>query len=328
MKFSVCVPTLNAGDLWGHFWAALAAQSECPNEVIVLDSSSTDGTAEIASRDGARVVKIARGDFAHGATRQLGAELAGDVDVILYLTQDSILADRDSFRRLLSHFDDPQIGAAYGRQLPRRGAGPIEAHARLFNYPEQSAKRSLESVQRVGFKTIFFSNAFGAYRRAVLMDIGGFPPGARFGEDTLVVAKMVLAGFKVAYAANATVYHSHNYSLAQEFRRYVQVGRMHGAESWLREYFGTAAGEGLRFVRSELSYLSKKAPHLCAHALVRSAMKYVGYSVGRRTAALSQGESSRARWSGGFSGRPASSSMRLKGGLGNGTPTIQQNPNE
>ena len=65
---------------------------------------------------------------------------------------------------------------------PGRGANPIEAHARLFNYPPVSAIRSLEDAAAMGFKAIFFSNSFGAYRRTALEQVGGFPKESNFGE--------------------------------------------------------------------------------------------------------------------------------------------------
>jgi rhamnosyltransferase len=284
MRFTVCIPTLNAGRHWPEFWDALRKQTIQPEEVIVLDSHSTDGTADLAKSSGARVVHIERGQFRHGGTRQLGAELAGDVDLLLYMTQDSVLADHDSVQRLLARFNDTHISAVYGRQLPRRGASPIEAHARLYNYPATSALRSIDHAPALGFKCIFFSNSFGAYRRSMLMQVGGFPIETNFGEDTQVAAKMLLAGYKIAYAADAAVFHSHALSMAQDFRRYAQVGRMHGSEPWLEHHFGAVSGEGLRFVRSELMFLAREAPHLWPMALVRSATKLIAYRHGKRKA--------------------------------------------
>lgn len=285
MRFTLCIPTMNAREHWPGFWAAVQTQTIHPEEVIVIDSASTDDTAELAQASGARVIRIERSEFRHGAARQLAAELAGEVDCLLYMTQDAVLAERDSVHRLLSRFDDPRIAAAYGRQLPRKGADPIEAHARLFNYPDNSAVRSLDDAPVVGFKTIFFSNAFGAYRRAALMRVGGFPIEARFGEDTQVVANMLLAENKIAYAADATVVHSHAFSLAQEFHRYFDIGRMHASEGWLERRFGGTGGEGMRFVRSELTYLAHNAPHLVPAALIRSATKFMAYQHGKRSAA-------------------------------------------
>ncbi len=134
---------------------------------------------------------------------------------------------------------------------------------------------------KIGFKSIFISNSFAAYRREALMAVGGFPRNVIFGEDTVTAAKLLLSGWKIAYVAEAQVYHSHSYSWRQEFRRYFDIGVLHARESWLLEEFGGAGGEGGRFVRSELSYLWPKHWWLIPSALIRTALKLVGYRLGR-----------------------------------------------
>lgn len=280
MSFGVCIPTLNASSSWPEFANRLKALGSTPVRVLLIDSESTDGTADLAKKEGFQVVEIARKDFHHGATRQLGVELLEDVDVIVFLTQDALLASIDAISRLVSRFKDPEVGAAYGRQLPRDGAGPIEAHARLFNYPEKSGIRTLKGVDTLGFKSIFFSNSFGAYRRSALMKVGGFPKDVNFGEDTVVAARLLLAGWKVAYAADAAVYHSHAYTIAEEYRRYVQIGQLHASQAWLLEKFGRVNGEGMRFMRSQLAMLAREAPMQIPGAILRAAAKWVGYRSG------------------------------------------------
>ena len=183
---------------------------------------------------------------------------------------------------LLSPFEDAGVGAVYGRQLPRKGAGPIETHARIFNYPSVSEVRTKENSRQLGFKAIFFSNSFGAYRREALEAVGGFPVDANFGEDTIVAGRLLLAGWKIAYAADAEVYHSHAHSLGEEYRRYVQIGDLHAHHHWMIREFGKTSGEGMRFVVSELAYLAHAAPYLMPGALLRTAGKFLGYRRGRR----------------------------------------------
>lgn len=259
----------------------LQAQVLQPSEVLVLDSSSTDGTIELASREGCRVVTIPRGDFRHGGTRQYGAELASGADILVYLTQDSILADANALAQLIAAFDDPSVGAAYGRQLPRPGANPIEAHARLFNYPSVPTVRSRESSAVLGFKAIFFSNSLGAYRRIALEQAGGFPKQSNFGEDTVVAARLLQGGWRIAYVAEAQAYHSHAYSCREEYRRYYRIGQLHGSEPWLLRDFGKASSEGRKFMLSEIRYLSRHAPWLIPEAMLRTGLKYLGYKLGR-----------------------------------------------
>jgi rhamnosyltransferase len=278
---AVIIPTLNAAKLWSALNAGLRKQGLDPQQVIIIDSNSNDGTPELARAAGYRVFSIANSEFNHGGTRQAAAELLQPKDILVYLTQDSILADANALARLTDAFQDPSIGAAYGRQLPRPGANPIEAHARLFNYPPVSAVRSLESTAAMGFKTIFFSNSFGAFRRTALDQAGGFPRESNFGEDTVVAARIIQSGWRIAYVAEAQAYHSHAHACREEYRRYFKIGQLHGREPWLLREFGKPSGEGRRFAISEMQYLFKHAPWLIPEAILRSGLKYLGYRYGR-----------------------------------------------
>jgi len=151
----------------------------------------------------------------------------------------------------------------------------------LFNYSPHSAIRSLEDANTLGFKTIFFSNSFGAYRRIALEKIGGFPRNSNFGEDTMVAALLLKSGWRVAYVADAMAYHSHAYSYQEEFGRYYKIGQLHGSEPWLLHDFGKASGEGRRFAVSEIRYLLKHAPWLIPDAIFRTGLKYLAYRWGR-----------------------------------------------
>jgi rhamnosyltransferase len=279
--FSLIVPTYNAATAWDALRTGICTQRVKPQRVVIIDSSSTDGTDCLALQAGFHLIKIEQGDFDHGATRQLGAEYASQAEILLYLTQDAIPSDSGSFIELLKVFRDPAIGAAFGRQLPRKEAGAIEVHARLFNYPNKSQVRCLDSRRGLGFKSIFFSNSFAAYRREALLGVGGFPSATIFGEDTIVTARMHQLGWKTAYVAEARVHHSHNYSIAEEFQRYFDIGVLHSRERWLVEQFGTANGEGMRFASSELLFLLKHDYLSIPMAVARTFTKYIGYQIGR-----------------------------------------------
>jgi len=280
MTYTVIIPTLNLAADWERFTRPILASTP-PERVLIVDSASTDGTVELARKAGMRVEPIERAEFNHGATRQLAANLCPDSDVLIYLTQDAILANEHSIPNLLKAFEDPQVAAAYGRQFAHAGAGPIEVHARIFNYPAQSRINSFDRRKEIGCKTIFLSNNFGAYRRDVLQAMGGFPTNVLIGEDTIVAARMLLAGWKTAYVADAEVYHSHSYTLAVEFQRAFDTGYLHADEPWLLTDFGSADGEGLRFVKSEMAYLLRHRWPLVFTAAARTAVKLVGYRIGR-----------------------------------------------
>jgi rhamnosyltransferase len=279
-KVGLIVPTLNAGRLWHSWLKAFEQQTRKPDYLLVIDSSSSDDTAALARAYGFTVKVIAKAEFNHGGTRQMGVDMMRGADIIAFLTQDALLANPDAIGQLLAAFEDKQVGAAYGRQLPHRNAGPIAAHARLFNYPPESQLRGLEDRERFGIKTAFISNSFAAYRRSALTQAGGFPVDTIMNEDTYVAGRMLAAGWKIAYCADAQVFHSHDYSFLDEFKRYFDIGVFHTHTPWLQQLFGGASGEGRRYVISEMRYLLKKAPWLIPSAMLRTALKWLGFKMG------------------------------------------------
>jgi len=276
----VIVPTLNAATYWPRFAPALLACVRA-DQVLIVDSSSTDGTPDFARQAGFQLISINRTDFNHGGTRQMAVEMLTDAEILVFLTQDAVLTDPQSIAKLVKAFDDPTVGVAYGRQLPKQGAGAIEAHARLFNYPQTAEVRDLSCRKRLGYKAVFVSNSFSAYRRSALMAIGGFRSAVILSEDTLAAANMLIAGWKIAYAADARVYHSHSYTWLQEFKRYFDIGVLHSREQWLLNRFGRTSGEGRRFVISEFAFLLDHAPWQIPSAVMRTGLKLFAYRLGR-----------------------------------------------
>ena len=247
----------------------------------MIDSSSTDDTVDIFQDVGAKVHVISRASFDHGRTRQLAVDMEANADFIIFITQDVIFESSDVLEKLLASFSDEHVGAAYGRQLPSHNATLIPIHARLFNYPSESSIKSINDVPQIGIKTAFLSDSFAAYRRSALMSVGGFPSNIIFGEDTYVAAKLILSNWKIAYCAEAHVYHSHNLSFSEEFRRYFDIGVFHSCEKWFIDSLGKVEGEGKKFVISEVDYLMRKDPWLIPSAILRTMLKIMGYKLGK-----------------------------------------------
>lgn len=277
---AVVVPVLNGGDVWRKAVAALCSQTLTPSQILVIDSGSTDDSVKIAERAGFRVECIDKRTFDHGGTRQQAVESLDGVDVIAFLTQDAVLATPPALESLVSAFIDPNIGVAYGRQLPRLGAGVFEAHARVFNYPVVSHVRCADDRSRLGIKAAFVSNSFAAYRRSALMQVGGFPAHLILSEDMVATARLLTMGWSCAYVAEAQVLHSHKYTVIQAFHRYFDIGVLHSDQHWILELFGRPEGEGIRFLRSEIAYTTHRAPWLLPELFLRAITKYAGYRVG------------------------------------------------
>jgi rhamnosyltransferase len=227
-QFGVIVPTYNPGlEAWAKWVQALQLQNCKPMQVVVVDSGSTDGSLDLSQQAGFTLLHTKAQDFNHGATRQwalnqgffksesssaqsptnsatpsTSPSASTPPDFIVFLTQDAILANSNALEELLQAFQDPQVAAAYGRQLPKPEAHWLEAHTRSFNYPNASRTVQLQDKASLGIKACFLSNSFAAYRLQALMDQGGFPAHLPLGEDTFTAAKLLLSGQSLRYQAS------------------------------------------------------------------------------------------------------------------------------
>ena len=300
-QFGVIVPTYNPGlEAWAKWVQALQSQNCKPMQVVVVDSGSTDGSLDLSHQAGLTVLHTKAQDFNHGATRQWALEqgflnphpnppngatpsASSPPDFIVFLTQDAILANPKALEELLQAFQDPQVAAAYGRQLPKPEAHWLEAHTRSFNYSDASRTVQLQDKASLGIKACFLSNSFAAYRLQALMAQDGFPAHLPLGEDTFTAAKLLLSGQSLRYQASAAVYHSHNYNGLQDFQRMFDTGVFHAQNPWLLQNFGKAEGEGAKLVRSQWQSLQQQ-PHFIQGLLQWlsiNALKLLGYKLGR-----------------------------------------------
>ncbi|MCP1101357.1 rhamnosyltransferase [Aequitasia blattaphilus] len=223
---------------------------------------------------------IQKEDFDHGGTRNLGASLS-EADYLVYMTQDAVPRDEYLIENLIASLEDSSVAVAYGRQFPNEDANPIEVFTRQFNYPETSLVKDERDVDKLGIKAYFSSNVCAAYNRNTFMKLGGFEEKALFSEDTLFAAKAITAGYKVVYAAEAGVNHSHNLSLTESFKRNFDIGATHGM---FPEVFGhvRSESEGLKLVKETAKYLVKeKKLMLIPNLFLLSGGKYLGYRFGK-----------------------------------------------
>ena len=283
MNCGLIIPTLNAGKNFQKLLEQINRQNlSCKK--LVIDSESDDGTAELAEKFGFEILKVERKNFNHGATRQFALEYLlkkNPLDAVIFLTQDIFLHDDKTLSELVKIFEtDSTVGVTYGRQLPHMNATFEAKFLRKFNYPAESQLKTFDDRKNFGLKVATTSNSFAAYRVDFLQKVGGFPSQAILCEDMFVAAKMLIAGYKIFYNADAQVFHSHNYTALQEFKRYFDIGVFHSRESWIRKNFGSAEGTGKKFVLQKLSALWKENKIEIFGAIFRDGAKFLGYRLG------------------------------------------------
>lgn len=285
MKSAIIIPCFNAAAYLPTLLPVLSDwkdQDLANRELLFVDSSSTDGTGELLKAANlGRVLTVNSADFDHGGTRAWAVEQV-NAEVVVLMTQDALPVSAADIDKLVAAFANPKLGAAYGRQLPYPDCHLFGQHLRRFNYTSKSYVRSLQDSATFGIKTAFLSNSFAAYRRSALLEMGNFKRGLILGEDSYAGGRLLLAGFELAYVAEAQVYHSHSYTVWQEFKRYFDIGVFHALEPWLLTDFGKPEGEGWRYVKSEFTFLcAERAWLLLPQFLVRNACKLLGYKLGR-----------------------------------------------
>lgn len=278
---SIIVPTLNPGDNLPALRDALEHQRLEPLEVLIVDSSSTDASPQRWRKAGFRVLSIDRSDFDHGGTRNLGAEQALG-SILVFMTQDAIPADDHWLENLVEPIISGEVVATFARQLPRVEATTVERFSRHFNYPPTSRIKTMEDVQEMGIKAFFFSNVCSAVKADTFWEVGGFPKRVVMNEDMVLCARLMRAGYGVKYAAEALVYHSHHYTLRQQFKRNFDIGSFTVQAGDLLEN-APAGGEGLRLVLAQARYAIQEGSYLSLFTVfAEAAAKLAGFSIGRK----------------------------------------------
>ena len=266
---------------------ALAAQSLPIGQIILINTEKKYFDQLVAGTDlfdqysNLVVRHIKKEEYDHGGTRNYGVSLS-KAPYFIMMTDDAIPADEKLVERLLEPFQDKKVGMTYGRQLPAAGCGVIESYTRCFNYPDTPCVKSVENLKDMGIKAFFASNVCAAYRRDIFDALGGFTDRTIFNEDMIYARGILNAGYRIAYAAQAEVMHSHNYSGWEQLKRNFDLGVSHAEYPEIFDGLSTES-EGIRLVKKTCGYLFRiRKPWLTGKLIWQSGCKYIGYFLGKR----------------------------------------------
>lgn len=293
MKISILIPTYNAVPYLGELVPKLMEQqlpAGYTSEIIMVDSSSTDDTKLIVEKDYPTInfATIPNKEFNHGNTRNMLANLASG-DFLLFMTQDAIPYNNELLVELVKNFDDPAVQIVSARQIPKEDANPLEQFARSFNYPDEKKVKDKSMIEKMGIKTFFNSNVCSMYRASLFNgnEFSGFPNDVILNEDIIFSYFVIMKGYKVVYENKAIVYHSHNYSLKQQFKRYFDIGMAFNESKFMLENVSNEK-EGVRMVMNQMKYLIKRNQYqYIIYSVLESGAKFIGYNIGKRHEKLS-----------------------------------------
>ena len=278
----VIIPAYHPGKEFATLIKRLEKQSVSIHRIIVMNTEESMWNKEWEKlSDAMEVHHLTKEEFDHGGTRARAAELS-DADVMVFMTQDAMPADRELLAELLKALDQEEnIAAAYARQLPNAECSFVERYTRAFNYPDTSLVKTKADLDKYGIKTFFCSNVCAAYKKDIYEKQGGFVRHTIFNEDMIYVGGLIQAGYGIAYAAEARVIHSHNYNCMQQFHRNFDLGVSQAEHPEIFEGV-PSEGEGMRLVKKTLAYLIHSGRiWLIPGFVLQCAGKYAGYLAGK-----------------------------------------------
>lgn len=193
----------------GRLLTGVVRQTRVPEQIIVVDSGSTDATLAIASAFPVEIVTVPSEDFSFGRALNIG--LASTTADLAVLASAHVYPLYDTWiERLIAPFKVPAIAVTYGRQQTPPGGRFSEQKILVQWFPPRSVERQRHP---------FCNNANAAIRRSVWTeqpydeDLTGL-------EDLDWAKKALAAGHLVSYVAEAPVAHVHEESFNQIVNRY------------------------------------------------------------------------------------------------------------
>ena len=286
MTVDVIIPTYKPDESFFSLLDKLESQTVKVRRIIVINTEEqyfqrlVFGKRFKEEYHNLAIKHISMQEFDHGGTRKMAAALT-DADVFVMMTQDAIPADDRLLEHLLEALTDEKVAVSYGRQLATDDAGEIEKYTRVFNYPPTSCVKTAADLPKLGIKTFFCSDVCAAYKRDIYEALGGFVKKTIFNEDMIYAAAAVKAGYSIAYAADAKVYHCHNYTGVEQLKRNFDLGV---SQAQYPEVFGeiSSESEGMTMVKQTMGHLWKSGhKRQILRLIYASGCKYIGYRLGK-----------------------------------------------
>lgn len=288
MKVDVIIPTYHPDERFQKCIKMLLQQTVPPETIRIVNTEERFWKKEIENLSPDIVVThISKQEFDHGASRNLGA-VDSTADVLLFMTQDAVPADIYLIEHLLKYLEKEKTAAVYARQLPNENCSDLEVFTRQFNYGEKSRVKSQKDISELGIKTYFCSNVCAAYKRDIFVKRNGFISRTIFNEDMIYCGGLIKAGFYVAYAADAKVYHSHNYTPLEQLKRNFDLGVSQADHPEIFEGISSES-EGMRLVKETTNHFMKQGNFgAILDMVIQSAFKLIGYQLGKHYKKLSK----------------------------------------
>lgn len=277
---SIIILTRNAGNNFKNTLDKVFSQSYKKFEVIIIDSSSSDNTLDIAKKYPVKIVKIKAEEFGHGKTRNLGAKLAKGKYVV-YITHDAIPKDNAWLSELINPLKkDKSLAGIYSRQIPKKDEKPIEKFFYFSLYPNKDRVWTWNDFSQ---GDNIFSDVSSAIKKEIWKKYN-YNEKIIMAEDYCWAQEVLKKGYKILYNSKSEVAHSHSYGLIQLFKRNFDIGVAYKTIYQKKDKQRGFFKKGMKILGGEMKYLARNGKfYLIPYALLKDATKFVAVTIGKNS---------------------------------------------
>lgn len=214
LRISIVAPAHNAAGTLLECLRALKAQTlNEPYEIILVDDGSTDGTVLIAQSFAPGVKTLRQAHRGAAAARNTGIA-AAQGEIILFTDADC--APASEWAAVLADAIRGEVVGAKGTYRTRQQ----DTVARFVQAEYESKYRRMAGREYIDFIDTYSA----AYRRDVLVEVGGFDERLPVDEDQELSFRLAARGYRLVFVPEAVVYHRHVTSLTAYARRKFRIG--------------------------------------------------------------------------------------------------------
>lgn len=194
MTISAVIPAYNAGRFIGDAVASIRQQGAAVSEIIIIDDGSTDNTSEVVAALGSDIQYVRQENAGPSAARNLGIKLANS-SWIAFLDADDVWTPNKIAEQMAALQDNPDavLVASDMSEIDMMGdmlaPSLLDAHGLLEFFQRLDGSPVPHALRRLVEKNFIPTGTVMA-RRNVLLELGGFKPDIRYGEDLELWARV------------------------------------------------------------------------------------------------------------------------------------------
>lgn len=275
MKISIICPLYNAENYIEDLYFSIKKQKDvCIEEIKFILTESSDNTEDKLKNLQCNYKKISKQEFSHSLVRERAAfEAKGEI--LVFITQDIKIVDEYWLYHLTKDIITGKCEAAFSRQIGYE-EHKVERYTREINYPAEKRIVSKDDIDRLGLMTFFFSDASSSISKDIFIKLNGYDnKNLPTNEDMYFAYKLIMNGYRIEYAADSKIIHSHDLSFKETLKRYKDIGKFFDENKYLTEY---SAGErGLTVLKYIVTRsIEDKKPLIIIDAIINFAARFIG----------------------------------------------------